>query len=274
MKLKKNIKFKDGNQVFRILVSGNDKLVIETRDTESKEAFYHVMDLNTGKKVFRDFQLDEKFWVGIEKIVDDTILFHKYAKPDMPGHSGIIAVSINEKKILWQDDNAEFIAARNDRIYCSRKSFGFTEFIALNISTGEELEKLGRDEKIAERLKAEADSSEDYSDYIFPEKFNAESADKTVESTILGYIKNLDITGDIEYSVAGDLLITNFHYLSDNQAITNRLIAFDNSTQKELLNIVLIQNAAMFVPDSFFIYKNSLILIKEKKEVFTYKIVT
>lgn len=273
MKLKKNIKFKDGNQVFRILVSGTDKLVIETRDTESKEAFYHAMDLNTGKKVFRDFQLDEKFWLGIEKIVGDTIIFHKYAKPDMPGHSGIIAVGINEKQVLWENENAEFIAAEKDKIYCARKSFGLTEIIALNLFTGEELEMLGRDEQIAERLKAEADNSEDYSDYIFPDKFYADNTERDIESIIFEYTRDLDITGDIEYSVSGDLLIANFHYGSNGKSLTNRLIAFDNSAKKELLNIVLNSDAVMFVPDSFFIYKNSLILIKEKKEVITYKIV-
>ncbi len=273
MKLKKNIKFKDGNQVFRILVSANDKLVIETRDTEAKEAFYHVLDLNTGKKIFRNFQLDEKFWLGIEKIVDDTIIFHKYAKPDMPGHNGIIAVGINEKQILWQNDNAEFIAAENDKIYCARKSFGLTEIVAVNLSTGQELEILGRDEKIAERLKEKADNSEDYSDYIFPEKFFTDSANADIESTILKYTQDLEITGEIEYSFSGDLLVANFHYRSDDQSLTNRIIAVDYSTNRELLNTVLNSDAVMYVPDSFFIYKNSLILIKEKKEVFTYKIV-
>ena len=56
-----------------------------------------------GKKLLAGFQLDEKFWVGIEKIIDDVIIFHKYARPDMPGHNGIIVVGINEKKILWQN---------------------------------------------------------------------------------------------------------------------------------------------------------------------------
>jgi hypothetical protein len=273
MKLKKNIKFKDGNQVFRILVSGNDKLIIETRNTEAKEAFYHAMDLTTGKKVFRNFQLEEKFWLGIEKIIDDTIIFHKYAKPDMPGHSGITAVGINEKQILWKNDNAEFIAAENDKIYCARKSFGLTEIIALKLSTGEEIEMLGRDEKIAERLKADADNSEDYSDYIFPEKFIPDNTDKNIESILMEYTRDLDVTGDIEHTVFDDLLISNFHYASEGNKLINRLVAYDNSSKRELLNIVLNSDAVMFVPDSFFIYKNSLILIKEKKEVFTYKIV-
>jgi hypothetical protein len=273
MKLKKNIKFKDGNQVFRILVSPNDKLVIETRDTESKEAYYHALNLANGKKLFRGFQLDEKFWLGIEKIVNDIIIFHKYAKPDMPGHNGIIAVSITDKKMLWQNDNAEFIAADKDRIYSSRKSFGLTEFIALNLYSGEELEVLGRDEEIAHKLKADADAAEDYSDYIFPDKYGADTVDSEVESIILTYTGDLEIIGDIEYTSYDNLLIANFHALQSSESLTNRLIAFDLLSKKELLNIVLNTNAVMFVPDSFFIYKNSLILIKEKKEVFVYKIV-
>lgn len=273
MKLKKTIKFKDGNQVFRILVSRNDRLVVETRDTESKEAFYHSVDINTGKKLFVGFQLDEKFWVGIEKIIDDVIIFHKYAKPVLPGHNGIIAVSINEKMILWQNDNAEFIAAGHDKVYCSRKSFGLTEFVALNLFTGEELENLGRDQEIMDKLKSDADAAEDYSDYLFPGKYNEDTLDAEIESTILNYTQELDITGDIEYIKYDNLLIANFHSRVSNDSLLNRLIAVDLISKKELLNVVINSNAVMFVPDSFFIYKNSLILLKEKKEVFVYKIV-
>jgi len=273
MKLKKTIKFKDGNQVFRILVSHNDKLVIETRDTESKEAFYHCLDINSGKKIFGGFQLDEKFWVGIEKIINDVIIFHKYAKPDLPGHNGIIAVGITEKKILWQNDNAEFIASGQNKIYCARRSFGLTEFAALNLFSGEELEILGRDEKIVGELKSGADAAEDYSDYLFPEKFSEDTIDEEIESTIMRYTQELDITGDIEYTRSGNMLIANFHFRTGNKSLSNRLIAVDLTSKKELLNIVINSNAVMFVPDSFFIYKNSLILLKEKKEVFVYKIV-
>ena len=273
MKLKKSIKFKDGNQVFRILVSRNDRLIIETRNTDSKEAYYHSLDINSGKKLFSGFQLDEKFWVGIEKIIGDVIIFHKYAKPDMPGHNGIIVFSIKEKKILWQNDDAEFIAAANDKVYCSRRSFGLTEFAALNLFSGEEIEVLGRDVTIIEKLKSDADTEEDYSDYIFPEIYGGDIIDEEIESIILNYTQELDIIGDIEYVKSDSLLITNFHSKAGNDSLSNRLIAVDLNSKKELLNMVLNSAAVMFVPDSFFIYKNSLILLKEKKEVFVYKIV-
>lgn len=273
MKLKKVIKFKDGNQVFRILVSGNDRLVIETRNTDSKEAYYHSVDLNTGKKLLAGFQLDEKFWIGIEKIIDDVIIFHKYAKPDMPGHNGIIVVGINEKKILWQNDNAEFIAAGNEKVYCARRSFGLTEFAALDLFSGEELEVLGRDVKIIEKLMSDSEAEEDYSDYLFPEKYSGDKIDEEIESIILSYTGDLDISGDIEYIKSGTMLISNFHFRVSSDKLANRLIAVDLNSKKELLNMVLNSEAVMFVPDSFFIYKNSIILLKEKKEVFVYKIV-
>ena len=69
------------------------------------------------------------------------------------------------------------------------------------------------------------------------------------------------------------MLISNFHFRVSSDTLANRLIAVDLISKKELLNMVLNSEAVMFVPDSFFIYKNSIILLKEKKEVFVYKIV-
>ena len=103
---------------------------------------------------------------------------------------------------------------------------------------------------------------------------SAENAGKDSEAVIFKYTADLSIVGDIEYTSYDNLLTANFHYMESSGSLTNRLIAFDLASDKELLNIVLNTNAVMFVPDSFFIYKNSLILIKEKKEVFVYKIVT
>lgn len=273
MKLKKNIKYKDGNQVFRILVSKNDVLLIETRDTEARQVYYHSIDLTSGKKIFTKLQLDEKFWIGVEKIVDDVIIFHKYAKPDMPGHNAVIAVNVRDGKVLWQDENAEFIAAKSERIFCSRKSFGLTEIVALNLLSGELIEVLGRDDAIAEKLKSEADAEEDYSDYIFPDKFTADSIDNDAESVILRHTQDLEIIGDIEYCRINNFLAANFHSRIKDDVLMNRFFAVDLDSGKELLNVVLNSDAVMFVPDSFFIYKNSLILIKEKIEVFVYKIV-
>ena len=109
MKIKKIYSFSDKKQIWRLLLSDSDKLIIETRDTDKKEVYFHCLDLFSGKKIFKNFQPDEKYWVSIEGIHDDVIFFHKYAKPDMPGHRFIQAYDINTKSVLWESDKYIFM---------------------------------------------------------------------------------------------------------------------------------------------------------------------
>ena len=108
MRLKKSFSFSDKNQIWRLLISNTDKLVIETRNTEAKEVFFHCIDFEKGKVLFNNFQFDEKFWIGIEAIQKDKIFFHKFAKPNMPDHKKIICYDIIQQKILWQNDELTF----------------------------------------------------------------------------------------------------------------------------------------------------------------------
>ena len=50
--MKKHIRFKDGSQVWRILISPTGNLIIETRDTEKKEAYFSCYKLESGLKRF------------------------------------------------------------------------------------------------------------------------------------------------------------------------------------------------------------------------------
>ena len=92
-----------------MLPTSTGKLIIEERDIENKEVFFNCIDISTGERIFSDFQLDEKFWVGIEAIDEDVIYFHKFMKPDMPGHQGIIAFDINSESILWENSEYSFL---------------------------------------------------------------------------------------------------------------------------------------------------------------------
>ena len=76
--LKEHLTYKTGKQIWRILISGSEKVLIEKRDMESKEVYFDCLDLVSGEYVFTDLQFEEKFWLGIEKIYKDVIFFHKY----------------------------------------------------------------------------------------------------------------------------------------------------------------------------------------------------
>ncbi len=52
----------------------------------------------------------------------------------------------------------------------------------------------------------------------------------------------------------------------------NKIRAIELSTEKEIFSETLNKSANAFAPDSFFIYKNMVILLKEKREVFVFEI--
>jgi hypothetical protein len=272
MKLKKKFKFSDSNQVWRIKITDTDKLFVETRDTEKMEAFFHSYDLLTGKRIFSGHQMSEKYWLGIESIVGDIVFFHRYTKPDMPGHRGIIAFDITTQQTLWEDDSLSYLFVKGNLIYVYQERFEGRAFFTLDINTGKVVEELGNNPDDINELQDVAERSIDYSNYIFPEKYFAENSNSTGVSIIEKETKDIDVTGDIEFIESNNLLIFNYHETGGNKTLTNKIKAFDLSKGKELLNDILNKSANAFAPDSFFIYKNAIILLKEKTEVIVFQI--
>ena len=145
MEIKKLYSYSNKKQIWRLLPTQTGKLVIEERDPETKEVFFTCLDIKTGKKIFENFQLEEKFWVGIEEIYKDTIYFHKFRKPDMPGHLGIVSFDIKTKNILWETDEYIFLFIYDDELYCYKDRFEGRSFYKLDYRSGKLIADLGED---------------------------------------------------------------------------------------------------------------------------------
>ena len=274
MKIEKSYTFKNEKQIWRLLLTSSDKLLIETRDTENKEVHFSCLDAFTGKPIFENLQLEEKFWVGIETTYKDLIFFHKFAKPDMPGHKEIIAFDINTQKVLWQTDEYAFLFIYNERVYCFKQMFEGQKFFALDYKTGELVEELESDYDAIDDLSARSEEENHYNDYLFPIQFSEEFVEsETISKITKEKTKDLQVTGEIEYNVYENILLMNFYNKVFEGSLVNNFFAFDIETEKELFNIVLNSDANAFVPDSFFLYKNLLFLLKGKKEVLVCSIV-
>lgn len=266
MKLKKKFKFSDGFQVWRIKITDTDKLFIETRDTEKMKAYFHCYDLLSGKKIFSEFMMNEIFWLGIEAIKGDVVFFHRYAKPDMPGHRGIFAFDINTQKVLWEDESYSFSFIKNDLIYVFKDRFEGRYYYTLNIKTGEIIDELGEISDEIKVLRDEAELMIDYSNYNFPERYLSSEVEK-IDAIIKEEIANVEISNSVDYVIYDDLLMFNYHQIVGRKELTNKLRAFDLLKGKEIYSEVLNKSANAYAPDSFFLYKNMAIILKEKNEV-------
>lgn len=264
MEIKKRYGFNDGKNIWRILITDTDKIVLETRETESKEVFYNCLDFNSGEIIFEGMQLDEKYWIGIETIKNDVIFFHKFASPDMPGHKQLIAYSINERKVIWESDEYVFLFYYKDKIYGYRDVFEGRKFYSVNPQTGEFIEDLGADAQSVNALRELAREEEDYSDYLFTYKaYESPEA----ESIIYKHVSPDAVSGEPEFIDYGEYLLFNFHEkLPESKKLKNEFKAVEKSSGEEVFSLTLNAEANHYAPDSFFIYKNKLITVIEKND--------
>ena len=274
MKIDKLHSYSSNHQIWRLLFSESDNLIIETRDVAAKEVYFNCLEPYTGKIIFDNLQFEEKYWIGIETVYRDIIYFHKYAKPDMPGHREIIAYNINTKQILWRTDSYAFLFIYKEVLYCFKQKFEGRNYYSLNYRTGELIDDLGNDAGEINRLRDYADEGLDFSSYYFPEKYNEDMIDnKRLKDLISGEIKNVEIVRDVEYTIYKTILLFNYHSRVIGNSLINKFIALNIASGKILFSEILNANVNAFVPDSFLVYKDLLFLLKEKKEVIVCKLI-
>lgn len=271
MKIKKQYTFTNKKQIWRILPTETGKLIIEERDTDTKEVFFSCMDIRSGKKIFNKQMIEEKFWIGIEKIYDDIIFFHKFRKPDMPGHLGIIAFDISSNNILWKNDNNVFLLIYNDELYCYKEKFEAKQYFKLNYKTGELLEDLGDNTIEINIIKEKALDEENYKDYHFTKQFNFEQENNERVKNILVKLKDENlISGKIDYILLNGLIFCSFHVIDNSGSeMKNIFRVVDIDAGKVIFEVELNTGVKNYVPDSFFIKDDLLFLIKNKSKLIT-----
>jgi hypothetical protein len=269
--MNKHFTYISEKQLWRILISDSEKLILETRDTETKEVFFHCYKLQDGNLVFRDFQLEEKHWLGIEALYKDLIYFHKFPKRDLPGHKEIITFEIATQKILWKNEDYTFQFVYKDKVYCFTQGFEERKYFVLDFLTGELLNELGNNYSLINQLRAEADSALDWSVYIYPERLS-DCDDDTIRNLIDSKKGKLQLTGEIEYNIYKNLLLYNFHEEAAKENFTNKFRIIDRNSSEIILEEVLNENVNSLFADSFFVYKNFLFLLKDKTGIDVYRL--
>ena len=274
MKIKKKYTHDNGRQIWRILPTETGKLIIEERETDNKQVYFNCLSIESGKKIFKNFKLEEKFWIGIEAVYNDVICFHKFIKPDMPQHVGIIAMDLNEQKILWENLNNSFLFIWKEKIYCYQQMFEGKKYFSLDYISGSLLEDFGDDATKINKIKKELDESNSYANYLFPISFNSNIAVAANLKEVFQKLRNeFTFSGNIEYVQKNDLLLFNFHVVNPDGNLNNQFKVLDLSSGIYIFEKTLIKETRTFVPDSFFIKDDLLFLLFGKNRLSVYSII-
>jgi len=274
MKLKKKYQFDNKRQIWRIIPTNEGKLIIEERELEKKQTYFHCLSLDSGKKLLSNFQLEDKFWVGIETIKDDIIFFHKFAKPDMPKHRGIFAFNIKSKEMIWQNPEFIFLFSLDDKIYIYKDKFEGRNYHSINASNGEIIEDLKDNFELINQIRNESSVKVNDESYLFPEAYDSEL---DIEHSAKNFINSLRndfvISGKVEYILKDQSLMLSFHEANSQGSLTNHFKAIDLSGGKYILEEVINKETSLFLTDSFFIKDDLLFLLFGKTRLVVYKII-
>ena len=274
MKIKRIYRVDNRRQIWRIIPTNENKLILEERETEKKQAYFHCMVLDSGKKIFKSLQLEEKFWVGIETVRDDLIFFHKFAKPDMPKHKGIFAFDIGTQKILWENPELIYQFILKEKLYAFKERFEGRTYYSINLFNGEVVEEISEDHKLINNLRNESLMEENNEKYLFPEVFEADSSpDNRAIDFLKSLRSNFVISGKIEHILKNNLLMISFHEANSKGSLNNLFKAVDLSTGKYILEEVINKETSLYLTDSFFVKDDFLFLLFGKTRLEVYKII-
>ncbi len=275
-KLKPFLNYSQKGNIWRMHFSPSDILVCETRDLNLKETFFFSLNYKTKQVYLSNFQLNEKWWIAIESVNDDTIFFNRFKTPELPEHLGIIAVDLKTGNIKWNNTDLTFLFADCSDVYAYMQHFEREIYFKLNGETGNVIESY-EDDKIADSLLELKSFNEEkmFSDFIYPEIYiEGNNVEQKIEEYLMERFRDTKYMGEIEFILSGELLIYNFHAdmgvnIKDitSRNLSNHLEIYDFSSKKIIHDEILNAEAANYVPDSFFIKDGFLFYIKEKKEL-------
>lgn len=263
-KLKPFFSFTNKRQIWRLLFSGKGRLIIEERDLEKKQAFFNCIEPASKTEIFKDYQLEEKFWVGIETVNKEIIFFHRYHKPDMPYHVGIIAFDIDKQEILWERNDLNFEFVSNTIIYASIVSFDNKKYFALNSDSGEVIEEFS-DPKQMKQIKNQIKNEQNYDDYIIPGL--EQKLDHNYQEMFNSITKGKRIIGNLENAVFGNYLLCAFHVAVDTNSLEQHFFIIDINRKKTIFAEKIGKLLKTFRTETFFIKSGIIFLIKNKNEL-------
>ncbi|MDB5116359.1 MAG: hypothetical protein JWQ79_1851 [Mucilaginibacter sp.] len=222
----------------------SDTIFLEIRDSADKKVSFTSIDLLSGKTNFTNISTPERWLTGMEAGYDGMLLLHHYQSEKAPVHKGVIAVNINGE-IAWSNYTYAFDhLSVNGPILYNAQIQPKKLFLA-DIKTGATIRP--------------------YEPSIDTEIIN----DLSIPEILLpDYLKfELPITphgGIIHYLEHNNFRIVSLHSLKAGQLKQHLYIMNGiDLVYEDLLNT----DIQKMQPESFILYKNSLIYIKNKSEL-------
>jgi len=216
-------------------------MVWEIRNSAKKLSFgaYNFVNHST---FLQQFSFAEDWLIGLDFVYDGMVYFHGYESEFSPVHKGIIAFDLDKKAIVWQNFSVSIQEFTKSGLVIFDPKIFPRSFQLLDLKTGQVISKIDiADISFASTIK---------NHIILPQNSESEVV--------------WDTTQTLLYK---DYRVISF-YQTEEKIINQYLEVYKNEILifKDLIH----QDIQKLNFDTFFLWYNQLIYIKNKSEILTY----
>jgi len=221
-------------------------MAIESRQLESKNVAFTVLDLKTGELYFKERTFLEPINLNLAYTAQDNLILTINEQSEGPESKGLISVNIADGDILWERYNFTLNHALPSGLQVFDPKIHPRKYSWI-------------DHLKAENINEQENNPHIDSDLLFPDLFES--------YTLPDFIEHGLIVGEISVLINNGLSVISFHQKLENN-MQQRLVVYQDD--RILLDDIIIESIQKLQPESFFMMNNCLLYIRNKNEIVSY----
>jgi len=242
-------------------------LGVETRDADTLQNAFYVIDSQNGSFVLDDYKTKEGWWSGLEDIYNGCLYLHRSNNQQFGQHAGILALDADTGNMLWEQPLYSFYGLAQEYILAEEPDQDATNLVRLDYRTGTIIPgfipltetRISLNEFQARRQQVSKVPSHYQENNIFFPELQLFLQEVTRTKAVLA----------IDYLETDQYFVIGYYQTQPDLKYTYRLAVFDLNG-KLLLQEKLKSNVTGIGLDNFFILNNTLIFNKYKDTLVGY----
>lgn len=221
-----------------------DLLFFEIRDVDNKQVSFSAINLQSGRLLFNQLVMPERWLTGIEAAAYDVLLLHGFQSEVLPVHKGLIALHGRTGEVLWSNYNLSFEHTTAVGFTVADTRFQPKRTFVIDPKTGQIVDR---------ESKQETESAIMYPQFLPAEQVSAD------------LLPQQPYGNAVHYLAYNNFRIVSLHAFQEVR-LSQFLYVFNN--QYELLfEDVMNDGIQKMQPEAFICYKEKLIWLKNRSEV-------
>lgn len=239
-------------------------LLLEIRSEETRKVHFAALDLQSNELLWRQEKLPETWWVGLFSTEGDKVVIHGFKDLQNPVHQKVFVLDLWSGKLLWNHEDYKAIKLINNSLYVTVD--GNESILQLDGSSGKTLGEVS-----LESFKALSENQGfQTSGWAQPLHYSNENQYFNKLTSFIQQVTGKVAEKSVEYLEHKSKIIVSF-YSVEAEKLVNYILVVDEEGQI-LFQDAIAKGLSLVALESFFLWKDQLIFIKNRKELVIFEL--